>query len=73
MTDWQTILEKQLAADPPPLTVEDAEKIYLQAPLSELMYAASERRKSQVPGNLVTFMIDRNINYTNISTINCNI
>ena len=36
------------------------------------MYAASERRKSQVPGNIVTFMIDRNINYTNICTINCN-
>ena len=72
MTEWQTILEMQLADDPPPLTVEDAEKIYLHAPLSELMYAASERRKSQVPGNIVTFMIDRNINYTNICTINCN-
>ena len=72
MTEWQTILEGQLAANPPILTVEDAEKIYLHAPLSELMYAASERRKEQVPGNIVTFMIDRNINYTNICTINCN-
>ena len=63
MTDWQKILETQLAENSPPITVEDAEKIYLHAPLSELMYAASERRKSQVPGNIVTFMIDRNINY----------
>ena len=72
MTDWKTILEGQLASDHPLLTVEEAEKIYLQAPLSELMYVASERRKTQVPGNFVTFMIDRNINYTNICTINCN-
>ena len=72
MTDWMTILETQLSTDPPILTVEDAEQIYLQAPLSELMYAASERRKMQVPGNIVTYMIDRNINYTNICTINCN-
>ena len=72
MTEWQTILEGQLAANPPILTVEEAEKIYLHAPLSELMYAASERRKEQVPGNIVTFMIDRNINYTNVCTINCN-
>ena len=72
MTEWMTILEMQLAPDPPQLTVEEAEKIYSQAPLSELMYVASERRKRQLPGNIVTYMIDRNINYTNICTINCN-
>ena len=72
MTDWQIILEAQLDPSPPVLSIEDAEKIYLEAPLSELMYVASERRKKQVPGNIVTYMIDRNINYTNICTINCN-
>ena len=72
MSDWATILEEQLAPDPPFLSVEDAEKIYLEAPLSELMYVAAERRKIQVPGNTVTFLIDRNINYTNVCTINCN-
>ena len=72
MTDWKKILERQLESDPPILSVEDTQEIYLQAPLSELMYVASERRNAQVPGNFVTFMIDRNINYTNICTINCN-
>ena len=32
MTEWMTILEMQLAPDPPHLTVGDAEKIYLHAP-----------------------------------------
>jgi len=32
---------------------------------------ALERRKAQVPGKLVTYLIDRNINYTNVCTINC--
>ena len=57
MTEWQTILEGQHAANPPILTVEDAERIYLDAPLSELMYTASERRKEQVPGNIVTLSL----------------
>ena len=71
MTDWQIILEAQLDPSPPVLSIEEAEKIYLEAPLSELLYVARERKK-QVPGNIVTHMIDRNINYTNICTINCN-
>ena len=37
MTDWQKILETQLAENSPPISVEDAEEIYLHAPLSELM------------------------------------
>ena len=71
MMSWEVILEQQLEADPPLLDAKDAETIYQEAPLSELMYVASERRLSQVPGKLVTYMIDRNINYTNICTINC--
>ncbi|MBP51156.1 MAG: dehypoxanthine futalosine cyclase [Euryarchaeota archaeon] len=35
------------------------------------MYAAHIRRKKMVPGNEVTYLVDRNINYTNICTINC--
>ena len=29
------------------------------------------RRRSQVPGNEVTYLVDRNVNYTNVCTINC--
>ena len=35
------------------------------------MYVANERRKSQVPGDVVTYLVDRNINYTKVCTINC--
>ena len=65
------ILERQLQNDPPVLSVDDAAEIYSNAPLNDLMYVALERRKAQVPGKLVTYLIDRNINYTNVCTINC--
>jgi len=71
MTGWLAILEDQLQKDPPIMSVDDAAEIYSNAPLNELMYVAMERRKAQVPGTLVTYLIDRNINYTNICTINC--
>tara|TARA_Y100001970_G_scaffold58291_1_gene73947 strand:- start:13715 stop:14851 length:1137 start_codon:yes stop_codon:yes gene_type:complete len=65
------ILESQLQNDPPVLCVDDAAEIYSNAPLNDLMYVALERRKAQVPGKQVTYLIDRNINYTNVCTINC--
>ena len=71
MSDWMAILESQLEKEPPILTVDDAAEIYSNAPLNELMYVAMERRKAQIPGKLVTYLIDRNINYTNVCTINC--
>ena len=71
MSDWRGILEAQIQMDPPALSVEDAAEIYSNAPLNELMFVAMERRKNQVPGNYVTYLIDRNINYTNVCTINC--
>ena len=71
MPDWRGILEAQLQMNPPELSVDDAAEIYSNAPLNELMFVAMERRKTQVPGNFVTYLIDRNINYTNVCTINC--
>ena len=71
MSDWRGILEAQIQMDPPALSVDDAAEIYSNAPLNELMFVAMERRKNQVPGNYVTYLIDRNINYTNVCTINC--
>ena len=68
---WREVLENQLGSENAPLSVEDALILYSEAELSDLMYVASERRKTQVPGNRVTFLIDRNINYTNVCTINC--
>ena len=71
MVNWRAVLECQLQNSPPELSVEDATEIYSNAPLNDLMFVAMERRKAQVPGKIVTFLIDRNINYTNVCTINC--
>ena len=71
MENWRAVLEYQLQNNPPELSVEDATEIYSNASLNDLMFVAMERRKAQVPGKIVTFLIDRNINYTNVCTINC--
>ncbi len=60
-----------MGENPPRLSVDDAVTIYEDADLNELMYAANIRRKKMIPGNEVTYLVDRNINYTNICTINC--
>jgi len=71
MRDWKTILSEQLSPEAERLTVEDATILYERADINDLMYASLERRKRQVPGNVVTYLVDRNINYTNVCTINC--
>lgn len=71
MRNWKEILSEQLSLEPPRLTVEDATILYEDADINDLMFTSLERRKIQVPGDLVTYLVDRNINYTNICTINC--
>ena len=71
MRDWKTILSEQLSPEAERLTVEDATILYERADINDLMYTSLERRKRQVPGNVVTYLVDRNINYTNVCTINC--
>ena len=53
------------------LSPEDAVILYETAPLHALMSSALLRRQQQVPGGEVTYLIDRNVNYTNACTINC--
>ena len=71
LSDWRTILQSQRSVDPPRLSVDDAVVLYDSADINELMHAAMLRRRSQVPGNEVTYLVDRNVNYTNVCTINC--
>ena len=73
---WQDILERQGSwtkdsSDSFRLSSEDAIELYQNAPLHELMQAAHQRRLSMNNSNIVTFLVDRNINYTNVCTINC--
>ena len=54
-----------------PLTVEEGLELYDSAPLSELMCVANVLRQVHVPGNDAGWMIDRNINLTNICYSQC--
>ena len=53
------------------LTVEEGVFLFEQAPLTELMQIANELRKKQVPHQKVTWIIDRNVNTTNVCVANC--
>lgn len=53
------------------LTAEEGKFLFEHAPLAELMFVADELRKKQVPHNKVTWIIDRNVNTTNVCIANC--
>lgn len=71
LSSWQQILLTQSEESPPRLSIEDALILYDDADLNDLMHVASIHRRIRVPGNHVTYMVDRNVNYTNVCTINC--
>ena len=53
------------------LSVEEGTFLFKNAALSELMTVADELRKIQVPHGKVTWIIDRNVNTTNVCIANC--
>ena len=53
------------------LSIEEGVYLFEHAPLTELMNIANELRKKQVPHNKVTWIIDRNVNTTNVCIANC--
>lgn len=54
-----------------PLSVEEGEFLYTKAPSAELMFVADELRQLHNPGKAVGWMIDRNVNITNICFSQC--
>ena len=73
---WQSILQRQQewSRDSSALfrlSVDEATELYENAPLHELTFAANLRRQQIHSGGVVTYLVDRNINYTNVCTINC--
>jgi cyclic dehypoxanthinyl futalosine synthase len=54
-----------------PLSIEEGEFLYINAPLEELMLVANELRQLHNPGKAVGWMIDRNVNITNICFSQC--
>jgi cyclic dehypoxanthinyl futalosine synthase len=53
------------------LTVEEGEHLFTHAPLGDLMAIANTLRQKQVPHGKVTWIIDRNLNTTNVCVANC--
>jgi len=74
--NWSSILERQALwqqqnAEQFRLSENEAVELYTNAPLHQLMSAAHQRRNAMHGHEKVTYLIDRNINYTNVCTINC--
>lgn len=53
------------------ISAAEATRLIEEAPLSELGAAADERRRALHPGGKVTYIVERNINYTNVCTTAC--
>ena len=69
---WLETLQRILSSDETfRLTIDECVELYNDAPLHQLMTAAHHRRCLHNPSNEVTYLVDRNINYTNVCTINC--
>jgi cyclic dehypoxanthinyl futalosine synthase len=53
------------------LDADDAELLDERAPLSELLLAADARRRALHPEGVVTYIVSRNVNYTNVCSTAC--
>ena len=53
------------------LTIEEGVFLFEEASTPELMFAANELRKLKKPDGKVTWIIDRNLNTTNVCIANC--
>ena len=65
----EQIYEKALGLIP--LNMEEGVALYNQAPVEELMFVANKLRQLHNPGNDAGWMIDRNVNLTNICFSQC--
>jgi cyclic dehypoxanthinyl futalosine synthase len=61
----------QHAADGGRISPEEALVLYTDAPFHPLGEAADAVRRRRYPDNIVTYLIDRNINYTNVCVTAC--
>ena len=64
-----SLLEK--AADGGRLSFDEGVRLYTQADLHDLGAAAHARRMQLYPSNVVTYVIDTTINYTNVCNVHC--
>jgi cyclic dehypoxanthinyl futalosine synthase len=69
MNDIQPILDKALAGER--LTSEDCAALLESYDIAKIGAAAHEIRMRKNPTETVTYIIDRNINYTNVCNVVC--
>lgn len=67
--DEHNILTKALNQQE--LSIEEGAFLFRTAPLAELQFVADEIRKKYRPNNVVTWIIDRNVNITNACISGC--
>ncbi|MCW2495463.1 cyclic dehypoxanthinyl futalosine synthase [Jatrophihabitans sp.] len=65
----ETVLAR--AAEGGRITPDEALTLYTEAPLHALGQAADAVRRRRYPDNIATYIIDRNINYTNVCLTAC--
>lgn len=53
------------------LSAEEGQHLFENASTGDLMYVGNHLRQHQVPGQVVTWIIDRNSNTTNVCVANC--
>jgi cyclic dehypoxanthinyl futalosine synthase len=53
------------------ISPQEAFELFRECDLATLGYLANEVRKRKHPENIVTFVIDRNVNYTNVCVAGC--
>jgi cyclic dehypoxanthinyl futalosine synthase len=68
-TSIQPILDKAL--DGERLTADDCTALLMSNDIARIGVAADEIRRRKNPGDVVTYIIDRNINYTNVCNVVC--
>ena len=69
MSEIRSLLAR--AADGGRITPDEALLLYTQAPLHALGQAADTVRRRRFPAGIATYIIDRNINYTNVCVTAC--
>ena len=67
--DLKALYEKALNLIP--LSADEGVALYTRAPVEELMFIANKLRQIHNPGNIAGWMIDRNVNLTNICFSQC--
>jgi cyclic dehypoxanthinyl futalosine synthase len=67
--DIERIYEKALRLEA--IEGQEGLELYMKAPLEELMFVSRRLRQTHVPGRNVGWMIDRNVNLTNVCFSQC--